>query len=129
MERDPNISKLVRESGISKAPENLTSRVMNLISGETEKQAYKPIIGKRGIWVIVLFVIGIVVTSLVSAEPGQQIFSSEGVLSGIEWELPKLTFNLDFLSQINPSTGLVAGLVALFILVLSDAGIRWRKVA
>ena len=129
MERDPNILKLVRESGISKAPENLTSRVMDLISGETEKQVYKPIIGKRGIWVIVLFVIGIVVTSLVSAEPGQQIFSSEGVLSGIEWELPKLTFNLDFLSQINPSTGLVAGLVALFILVLSDAGIRWRKVA
>ena len=129
MERDPNISKLVRESGISKAPENLTSRVMDLISGETEKLAYKPIIGKRGIWVIVLFVIGIVVISIVSAEPGQQIFSSEGVLSGIEWELPNLTFNLDFLSQINPSTGLVAGLVALFILVLSDAGIRWRKVA
>lgn len=129
MERDPNISKLVRESGISKAPENLTSRVMDLISEEPEKQAYKPIIGKRGKWFIVLFVIGIVVISLVSAEPGQQIFSSEGVLSGIEWELPKLTFNLDFLSQINPSTGLVAGLVALFILVLSDAGIRWRKVA
>jgi len=129
MERDPNISKLVRESGISKAPENLTSRVMDLISGETEKQAYKPLIGSRGKWVIVLFVIGIVVTSLISAEPGQQIFSSEGVLSGIEWELPKLTFNLDFLSQINPSTGLVAGLVALFILILSDAGIRWRKVA
>ncbi len=129
MERDPNISKLVRESGISKAPENLTSRVMDLISEEPEKQAYKPIIGKRGIWVIVLFVIGIVVASFVSAEPGQQIFSSEGVLSGIEWELPELTFNLDFLSQINPSTGLVAGLVALFILVLSDAGIRWRKVA
>lgn len=129
MERDPNISKLVRESGISKAPENLTSRVMDLIREEPERQAYKPIIGRRGKWIIVLFVIGIVVTSLLTAEPGQQIFSSEGVLSGIEWELPRLTFNLDFLSQINPSTGLVAALVALFILVLSDAGIRWRKVA
>ena len=129
MERDPNISKLVRESGISKAPENLTSRVMNLISEEPEKQAYKPIIGRGGKWIIVLFIIGIVVASLVSAEPGQQIFSSEGVLSGIEWELPKLTFNLDFLSKINPSTGLVAGLVALFILVLSDAGIRRRRMA
>ena len=128
MERDPNILKLVRESGISKAPENLTSRVMDLISEEPEKQAYKPIIGKRGIWVIVLFVIGIVVFSILSAEPGQQFFSSEGVLSGIEWELPKLTLNLDFLSKINPSTGLVAGLVALFILVLSDAGLRRRRV-
>ena len=129
MERDPNISKLVRESGISKAPENLTSRVMNLISEEPEKQAYKPIIGRGGKWAIVLFVIGIVVFSILSAEPGQQFFSSEGVLSGIEWELPKLTFDLDFLSKINPSTGLVAGLVALFILVLSDAGLRRRKVA
>lgn len=129
MERDPNISKLVRESGISKAPENLTSRVMDLISEEPEKQAYKPIIGRWGKWTIVLFVIGIVVVSLLSAEPGQQIFNSEGVLSGIEWELPQLTFNLDFLSKISPSTGLVAGLVALFILVLSDAGIRWRKMA
>ena len=67
--------------------------------------------------------------SLLSAEPGQRIFNSEGVLSGLEWQLPQITFNLDFLSQISPSTGLVAGLVALFILVLSDAGIRRRRVA
>ena len=129
MERDPNISKLVRESGISKAPENLTSRVMNLISEEPEKQAYKPIIGRGGKWAIVLFVIGIVVFSILSAEPGQQFFNSEGVLSGLEFQLPQINFNLEFLSQINPSTGLVAGLVALFILVLSDAGLRRRKVA
>ena len=129
MERDPNISKLVRESGIARAPENLTSRVMDLIREEPEKQVYKPIIGKGGKWMIVLFIITIVVVSLLSAEPGQQIFSSEGVLSGIEWEIPRLTFNLDFLSKISPSTGLVAGLVALFILVLSDAGIRWRRMA
>jgi hypothetical protein len=128
MERDPNISKLVREAGILKAPENLTRRVMDLISEEPEKKAYKPIIGNKGRWVILVFVLGIVVASLLSAEPGQQIFNSEGVLSGLDWELPKFTFNMDFLSQINPSTGLVAGLVALFILVLSDAGIRRRRV-
>lgn len=129
MERDPNISKLVRESGILKAPENLTSRVMNLISEKPEKQAYKPIIGKTGSWIILLFVVGVVVASLLSAEPGQRIFNSEGVLSGLEWQLPQITFNMDFLSQINLSTGLVAGLVALFILVLSDAGIRRRRMA
>ncbi len=128
MERDPNISKLVRESGISKAPENLTRRVMDLISEESEKQAYKPIIGKAGRWIILLFVVGVVVASLLAAEPGQRIFSSEGVFSGLEFQMPQLTFNLDFISQISPSTGLVAGLVALFILVLSDAGIRRRRV-
>jgi hypothetical protein len=127
MERDPNISKLVRESGILKAPENLTSRVMDLISEEPEKQAYKPIIGKTGRWIILLFVVGVVVASLLAAEPGQRIFSSEGVFSGLENQMPQITFNLEFLSQINPSTGLVAGLVALFILVLSDAGIRRRR--
>ena len=109
MERDPNISKLVRESGILKAPENLTSRVMNLISEEPEKQAYKPIIGKKGSWIILLFVVGVVVASLLSAEPGQRIFNSEGVLSGLEWQLPQITFNLDFLSQISPSAGFQAG--------------------
>jgi len=129
MERDPNISKLVREAGILKAPENLTRRVMDLISEEPEKQAYKPIIGKTGRWIILLFVVGVVVASLLAAEPGQRIFSSEGVFSGLEFQMPQLTFNLDFISQISPSTGLVAGLVALFILVLSDAGIRRRRVA
>ena len=129
MERDPNISKLVRESGILKAPENLTRRVMDLIGEEPEKQAYKPIIGNTGRWIILLFVVGVVVASLLAAEPGQRIFSSEGVFSGLEFQMPQLTFNLDFISQISPSTGLVAGLVALFILVLSDAGIRRRRVA
>ena len=129
MERDPNISKLIRESGITKAPENLTSQVMNLISVETEKRAYKPIIGRRGRWIIVIFIIGIVVASLLSMEPGQRIFNSGGVVSGLEWQLPQISFNLEFLTQINISTGLVSGLVALFILVLSDAGLRRRRLA
>ena len=129
MERDPNISKLVRESGILKAPENLTSRVMNLISVETERRAYKPIIGRRGRWIIVIFVIGIVVASLLSMEPGQHIFNTGGVVSGLEWQLPQISINLEFLTQINISTGLVSGLVALFILVLSDAGLRRRRLA
>ncbi len=131
MERDPNISKLIRESGITKAPENLTSRVMNLISVsvETERRAYKPIIGRRGRWIIVIFVIGIVVASLLSMEPGQHIFNTGGVVSGLEWQLPQISINLEFLTQINISTGLVSGLVALFILVLSDAGLRRRRLA
>ena len=127
MERDPNISKLVRESGISKAPENLTSRVMELISEEPEKQVYKPIIGKTGRWVILFFVVGIVVASVLSAEPGQSLFDSGGVLSGLEFQIPQISFNLDILSRINPSTGLVSALVALFILLLSDAGLRRRR--
>lgn len=129
MERDPNISKLMRESGISRAPENLTRRVMDLISEEAEKQSYKPIIGKWGRLSIILFVIGIVVASLLLAEPGQGLFESSGRFSAMEWQLPQISFNLDFFSQIKLSTGLVSALVALFILVLSDAGLRRRRLA
>jgi hypothetical protein len=127
MERDPNISKLVRESGIARAPENLTSRVMDLISEEEEKQTYKPLIGKWGRIGIILFIVGIVAASLIWTEPGQGLFESAGTLSNIEFQLPQIQLNLDFLSQINLSTGLVSALVALFILVLSDAGLRRRR--
>jgi len=127
MERDPNISKLVKESGISRAPENLTSRVMDLISKEEEKMTYKPLIGKWGRMGIILFIAGIVAASFMFSEPGQGLFESSGRLPGLEFELPQVHINLDFLSQINLSTGLVAALVALFILVLSDAGLNRRK--
>lgn len=127
MERDPNISKLVRESGISRAPETLTSRVMELISKEAEKKPYKPLIGKWGRIGIILFVVGIVAASFIFSEPGQRLSGSSGRLSNLEMELPTINFNLEFLSQINLSTGLVAALVALFILVLSDAGLNRRR--
>ena len=127
MERDPNISKLIRESGISPAPEHLTSRVMDLISEEAERKAYKPIIGTWGRLSIILFVVGVVVSSWLLAEPGQGLFSSSGRFSSLEFQLPQISFNLDFLSQINLSTGLVSALVAFFILVLLDAGISRKR--
>jgi hypothetical protein len=127
MERDPNISKLVRESGISRAPEHLTSRVMDLIREEAEKKTYKPLIGKWGRIGIMLFIVGIVAASFLWMEPGQALFQSTGRLSGLEFQLPQIQLNLDFLSQINLSTGLVSVLVALFILVLSDAGLRRKR--
>lgn len=129
MERDPNISKLVRESGISRAPEHLTSRVMDLIRQEAETKTYKPLIGKWGRIGIMLFMAGVVAASFLWMEPGQGLFQSTGRLSGLEFQLPQIQLNLDFLSQINLSTGLVSGLVALFILVLSDAGLRRKRLA
>lgn len=129
MERDPKIAKLVRESGITRAPENLTSRVMDLIGEEAEKKTYKPLIGKWGRIGIILFIAGIVAASFIWTEPGQGLFEQTGWLSGLEFQLPHIQLNLDFLSQINLSTGLVSALVALFILVLSDAGIRRKKLA
>ena len=56
MERDPQITKLIREGGVVPAPEGFTGRVMNLIATEPEKKAYKPLIGWGGRILIILFV-------------------------------------------------------------------------
>ena len=129
MKRDPHISKLMRESGIARAPENLTSRVMDLIGPEPVKTAYKPIIGKVGRWTIILIIVGIIIVSLVFSEPGGRTIGISEGLSNLDLQLPQFNFNLGFLSKLNLSTGLVSALVALFILVLSDAGLRRRKLA
>lgn len=127
MERDPQLSKLIREDGIVPAPEGFTGRVMNMIATEPEKKIYKPLIGKGGRIVMILFVIALIVISVIYSEPGGRILENSGFLSSLEWQMPKLNLNLDFLSEINLSTGLLSALVAIFILVLSDAGFSKRK--
>ena len=39
MERDPNISKLIREGGIESSPKGFTSRVMDQIASLPEKKS------------------------------------------------------------------------------------------
>ena len=127
MERDPKISKLFRESGLEPAPGNFTDQVMDKIGVETEKSVYKPLIGKTGRFLIVLFIIGIVVVSVIYSEPGGMLLEHVGGLSNLEWQLPQFNLNFDFLSEINLSTWLVSTLVALFLLVLSDARLNRKK--
>jgi hypothetical protein len=127
MERDPHISKLIREAGVVPAPEGLTGRVMNLIAKEPVKKAYKPLIGRGGRIMIILFLTAIVVLSFLYSEPGGRILEPAGWFSNLEWQLPQFNLNLSFLSEINIPTGLVSLLMAIFILVLSDAGLNRRK--
>ena len=129
MERDPQISKLIREGGVVPAPEGLTGHVMDLIAQEPEKKAYKPLIGRGGRIMIILLVAAIVVISVIYSEPGGRLIESTGWFSNLEGRLPQLNLNLGFLSEIKLSSGLAAGLVAIFVLVLSDAGLNRRKVA
>ena len=65
MERDPKISKLIRELGLVQAPESFSKKVMKKIGVELEKKTYKPLIGRFGRILIFLFIAGIVVVSLV----------------------------------------------------------------
>jgi hypothetical protein len=127
MERDPQLSKLIRENGMVTAPEGFTGRVMDLIAAEPEKKVYKPLIGKGGRIMILLFVIALIVLSVIYSEPGGRLMENSGLLSGLDWKIPKLNLDLSFLSEIKLSTGLLSALVAVFILVLSDAGFSKRR--
>lgn len=127
MKRDPHISKLIRESGVISAPENFTASVMDKIEAIPEKKSYKPLIGRGGRIIIILFIIAIVVVALLYSNPTGELFGSTIQLPQVEPKLPQLHFNLDFLKQINISTGVVSALVALFVLILSDAGLNRRR--
>lgn len=126
MERDPYISKLIREGGMISAPAGFTKEVMGRVGTEPVSARSKPLIGRTGRIFILLFVVATIVLAMVYGEPGESgILESLGMNAG--WSLPQWEINLNFLSDFSNSTGIVAGVVALFILVLSDAGLNRRR--
>ncbi len=127
MKRDPHISKLIRESGLNAAPENFTASVMDKIEAVPAKSSYKPLIGRGGRIAFILLVIAVIVLAVLYTDPSGELFGSKITLPQVERQIPQLNFKLDFLQQINISTGIVAALVAMFILVLSDAGLNRRR--
>jgi len=127
MKRDPHISKLIRESGVISAPGNFTAKVMDKIEAVPIKKSYKPLIGRGGRIIIILLLIAVVVIAVLYTDPTGALFGSRIALPQAERQLPQFNFNLDFLKQLNISTGIVSALVALFVLVLSDAGLSRRK--
>ncbi len=127
MKRDPHISKLIRESGLKAAPDNFTASVMDKIEAVPLKLSYKPLIGRGGRILIILLVIAVIVMAVLYTDPSGELFGSRITLPQAERQLPQLNFNTDFLQQINISTGIVSALVALFVLILSDAGLNRRR--
>lgn len=129
MERDPHISKLIRESGVLSAPADFTARVMEKIEAVPVSKSYKPLIGKGGLVLFLLFVVGVVAISIIYTEPGAPLFDFSGKISEINWELPSFHLNLDFLRQRSFSTVMVSAVVAIFILVLTDALLTRRRLS
>ena len=127
MERDPKISKLILEGGLEQAPKDFTSQVMDLITSAPEKKAYKPLIGKGGQIAIILLGIALVIVAVFVADPGARFIQPGDSFSGLGWKLPEYNLNLQFFSKINFSGGIAAALLALFVLVLSDAGLNKRR--
>ena len=127
MKRDPHISKLIRESGLVQAPDNFTDEVMSKIESIPVRKPYKPLIGRWGRIFIILFLVAVVMLSVIYTDPNGELFGSAIRVPTVDWQLPQFNFNLEFLKQINISTGVVSALLALFILVLSDAGLNRRR--
>lgn len=127
MERDPHISKLIRESGVKAAPADFTASVMDMIKAIPAKKSYKPLIGRGGRIIIILFIIAVVVIAVMYTDPSGELFGTTIKLPQVERQVPQLNINLDFLQKIDFSTGIVTGLVALFVLILSDAGLNRRR--
>lgn len=109
------------------APGSFTAAVMDKIEAIPVKKPYKPLIGRGGRILIILFIAAVVVLSLIYTDPGGELFGSTIRLPTVDRQLPQLNIDLEFLKGINISTGLVSALVAMFILVLSDAGLNRRR--
>lgn len=121
MEKDKRIEQLMKGAGLVRAPENFTGSVMKKVAAEPDRKAYRPIIGRGGRLMILLCITALVVISVLYSEPGAR-FLENG------FNLPEFNIDLGFLADIPLSTGILSALVALFILVLSDAGISRRRV-
>jgi len=129
MKRDPHISKLIKESGVISAPGDFTASVMDKIEAVPAKKSYKPLIGRGGRIFIILFIVAVIVLAVLYTDPGGELFGSSISFPELEPNLPQVQFNLDFLKQVNISTGIVSALVAMFVLVLSDAGFNRRRLS
>jgi len=127
MKRDPHISKLVRESAVKAAPENFTASVMDKIEAFPVKKSYKPLIGRAGRIIIILVIVSIVVLAVLFTDSTGDLIGSTLRDIRLERKMPQFSFKLDFLNNINFSAGVTAGLLALFILILSDAGLSRRR--
>jgi len=114
------MKSLFRESGIVLAPDGFTEGVMEKVQAGPEKVRFRPLIGKTGRIIILLSVIVFLVIA---------IFYGGTDTRPSALKLPDFDFTLQFLQEINLSTGLVAALAAIMVLVLSDAGLSRRRIA
>ena len=127
MKRENHISKLIRESGVIHAPDNFTDAVMDKIEALQVKKPYKSLIGRGGRILIFLFFVALVAIGVFFTDPSGELFGTSVKLPQLEPQWPQLQFNLEFLKQVNISKGVVAALVAAFLLILADTGLSKRR--
>ena len=78
---------------------------------------------------IIVFIVAVIVLALVYTEPGGELFGTSIKLPQLKPNLPQVQFDLSFLKELNVSTGIISALVAMFVLILSDAGLNRRRLS
>lgn len=124
MERDKKMEKIIRESGLMSPSANFTESVLKKISTETIKGSYQPLIGKRAGYIVISVLVLFLFAAIFSTENGEiePLFNLPNWnLSLSQWKNGLPEFNLKIPSVV------LAGILALFLLVLSDAGFRKSK--
>ncbi len=114
MNRDRKLEKLVKAHGLFSPSENFTENVIGRIKEETIANSFRPLIDRRGRLIGIAIVTLIVLLTILgsNADPSQAIFN-----------IPQWDLTLPDISLTIPRI-VLAGFVAVFILVLFDAGLK-----
>lgn len=114
MEKDKTLEQLIKENGLISAPLNFTGKVMSKLESESQRSPYKPLLG-RGIKLSILItLVSVIVISIIFRD-------TNSFLAEKGFELPALNFSLQNFPELNITTGMLTALLAVFILVISDA--------
>lgn len=124
MERDKKLEKIVRENSLMAPSDNFTESVLNKIRVMPIESSFKPLIGKRAGFIAITLVATILLVGIFSSLNG----GSEPLFNIPEWSIawPEWNITLPEFSWKLPA-GLLAGVVAVFILVLTDAGLSRNR--
>lgn len=114
MQADKKLEKIIKAYGLFSPSSDFTQNVIGKIKEESIATSFKPLIGKRGRLIGIAIITLIVLLTIL----GGNADLSQPVLNIPQWDmkLPEISLTI-------PKV-VLAGFVAVFILILSDAGIR-----
>ena len=130
MEQHKGLKKLIKDHGVEPVAKDFASKVMDRILNEPVKKEYKPIMGKGvGFSILVVFLV-IITVSIIYGEPSglatdRTIQWPQWNLD--EWKLAQWKLSIKSLPNLNVTGGMLSALLAVFILVVTDALIIRRK--
>lgn len=117
MEQDKRLADLVKEYGIYNAPEGLIEDVMSNIREQPSIPQYKPIVQRGVVYAAILvIIIAAVILNL----------TNEGSFNDPFFTIPNWELSVPDMSPFL-SSGLAAGMVSVFILLLTEYGLKRKK--